>query len=125
MATLDCQKQQQDGFALEHASKELQAELVKKDPTIRTLSTWIKNPVPLKDAPEEMKNNLPIVMAAVQQDYCAIEFASNGMKNNEKVVLKAIASERKRWPNDPADLSMKHASKRVQHMEHVRKAAGM
>jgi hypothetical protein len=50
-------QQQQNGLALEHASKDLQAELVKTNPMISTLAAWIQNPVELKDAPEEMKGN--------------------------------------------------------------------
>ena len=50
------------------ASKELKAALMAEDPEIRTLAAWLENPVSLKDAPEEMKRNRPICMAALAQD---------------------------------------------------------
>merc|ERR1712224_46450 len=44
----------------------------------------------LQFASEEMKKNEQIVLAAVQQNGFALEFASEGMKKNEQIVLAAV-----------------------------------
>ena len=66
-----------------HASEEMRANV-----NVRTLTEAIETA--LKDAPKEVKNNEAIVMAAVKQDWKAIQYAGEEMKNNEAVVMAAL-----------------------------------
>ena len=69
----------------------------------------------LVHASEDMQNNKAIVMAALKtSDGLALKCASKAKKDNETIVLEAIASERKRWPNRSADERIFHCSKHVQ-----------
>ena len=111
----------QDGRALNFVSKELKAALVAEDTEIRTLATWLENPMPLKDAPEEMKRNRPICMAAVAESYWSFEYVSMTLKSDEDFVLAVL----NKTHGDHKESILGFASAEIKRNERVRRAAGM
>ena len=75
-----------NGFALKHASKELQQD---RDVVLAAVSEH-HNALELLDRKNPLRNDVEIVLAAVRQDGTALEYAGKQAQANPEVVLAAV-----------------------------------
>ena len=99
---------QQNGLALDYASKEL-----RNDPEI-VLEAVQKNGEAFKFASEELKKDRAFVLKAVQQDVSALQFASEILKADNLFILEALQQD---------GLALAYASEKLKNNDEIVSAA--
>jgi hypothetical protein len=99
---------QQNGDALQYASKELKAD------TEFMLAAVKQNGPSLWYASEELKDDREIVLAAVQQDVSALQFASEILKADNLFILEALQQD---------GLALAYASEKLKNNDEIVSAA--